>query len=232
MGPSVTKGKKILLVDDASVFLSLAGKMLERTGAQILSARNGVDAIKLVQTENPDVVVLDLLMPEMTGDKVCSMIKNDPATSDIPVIIVTSRGMPEELDRCRRAGCDDFLTKPVKQGLLFAKVSELLKASRRHSIRILVRIEREGGKEVHFGTSRDVSKTGIQIETAHSMALEEEVLLRFFLKSGENEISVVGKIVRKEKSDSGFAYGIQFLPLSPPQRRMFTGFLESRSGRG
>src|SRR5262249_7351130 len=112
---AVTKGKKILLVDDASVFLSLAGKMLERTGAHILTAQNGIDAVKMIQSENPDVIVLDLVMPEMTGDKVCYAVKADPATSDIPVIIVTSRGMPEEIERCRRAGCDDFLTKPVKQ---------------------------------------------------------------------------------------------------------------------
>lgn len=231
MDRSVTKGKKILLVDDASVFLSLAGKMLERTGAQILSARNGLDAIKLVQAENPDVVVLDLLMPEMTGDKVCSMIKNDPSTSDIPVIIVTSRGMPEELDRCRRAGCDDFLTKPVKEGILFAKVSELLKASRRHSIRILVRIETEEGKEVHFGTSRDVSKTGMQIETAHEMQLDNEIVLRFFLKSDQEEVAVTAKVVRIEKGTSGFIYGVQFLPLSPPQRRLLVQFLDSRTSR-
>lgn len=224
----ITKGKKILLVDDAMVFLSLAGKMLERTGAHILTARNGIDAIRLIQSENPDVVVLDLVMPEMTGDKVCMMVKGDPATADIPVIIVTSRGMPEELERCRRAGCDDFLTKPVKEAILYNKVCDMLKISHRHAIRILVRIERTSDKDVSFGTTRDLSKTGMQLEATAQFPVGEEVSLRFFLKSDQEEITVNGKVVRQEQKDSGFRYGIHFAGISLPQKRALMQFLESR----
>src|SRR5205809_742258 len=117
MGPQPIRatGKKILLVDDANLFIDLARKALESTGAQLLIARDGVQALRILQTESPDLIVLDLVMPEMSGDKVCAMIKNDPLTADIPVIIVTSRGRAEDIERCRKAGCDDFLTKPIRQ---------------------------------------------------------------------------------------------------------------------
>lgn len=225
---AVTKGKKILLVDDALVFLSLAGKMLERTGAHILTARNGIDAVRMIQTENPDVVVLDLVMPEMTGDKVCMMVKGDPATSDIPVIIVTSRGMPEEIERCRRAGCDDFLTKPVKEAILYNKVRDMLIITRRHAIRILVRLERIRDKEVFFGTTRDLSKTGMQLEASTQIPVGEEVSLRFFLKSDQDEITVNGKVVRLEEKEYSFRYGIHFAGISLPQKRALMQFLETR----
>lgn len=232
MPGAVTKGKKILLVDDASVFLSLAGKMLERTGAHILTARNGIDAIRIVQTENPDVIVLDLVMPEMTGDKVCQMVKGDPATSDIPVIIVTSRGMPEEIERCRRAGCDDFLTKPVKEGILFSKVCDLLKVSNRHAIRLLVRIEKSEGKEVFFGATRDLSKTGMQLDSQALLQISEQITLRFFLKGDQEEITVSGKVVRAEQAEhNAFRYGVQFVATSLPQKRALMQFLESRSSK-
>lgn len=220
-----------MLVDDASVFLDLTRKMLERTGVSIITARNGVDAIRLIQTENPDVVLLDLVMPEMTGDRVCSAVKADPATADIPVIMVTSRGRQEEVERCRRAGCDDFLTKPVKEDALIGKITDLLKVSHRHAMRLLVRIELRDAKEAFFGTSRDISKTGMQLDASKELPRDEEVTLRFFLKGEQNELVLKGKVVRKEMSGARFRYGIQFSSLSLTEKRALIGFLESRTSQ-
>jgi c-di-GMP-binding flagellar brake protein YcgR len=139
--------------------------------------------------------------------------------------------MPEEIERCRRAGCDDFLTKPIKEGVLFSKVCELLKVSNRHAIRLLIRVEKSEGKEVSFGSSRDISKTGMQLEVGSALQIGEEVTLRFFLKNDQEEMILNGKIVRGEQGENSFRYGIQFVSVSLAQKRALMQFLESRASR-
>lgn len=109
---------KVLIVDDVEVVLKLEEILLKRTGSQLIKAKDGREALAKVQSEHPHVVVLDLLMPEMNGDVVTRFIKQSPQTRDTTVIVVTSKGDPATEDRCRQAGCDYFLTKPIRHDLL------------------------------------------------------------------------------------------------------------------
>lgn len=225
--------KKILLVDDANLFLEVAKQALKPTGAQILTARSGVEALKVLEATRPDVIILDLMMPEMGGDKVCMAVKSHPRFSDIPVIMVTSRGRAEEFERCQRAGCDDFLTKPIKPEVLLEKILRLNKRSRRHAIQILVRMEvqTDRGKEVSFGTTNDLSTTGISIRTGQNCEKGQDVTVRFFIATNREELVLPGSIVRKESQGAEFSYGIHFGDMTAIQKQTLTAFIDLKTGR-
>jgi DNA-binding response OmpR family regulator len=221
--------KKILLVDDADLFLQLEKMIFQRTGAEILTARTGKQAINAALSEHPDIILLDLRLTDMPGDEVCATIKAHPATSSIPILIVTAFGKVEEMDRCRRAGCDDFVPKPVKNQELLAKVATMLRIPHRHSLRILVRIETEGTRknDVFFGTSADLSKSGMFLETDQKLIVGEEINVRFFLPNQE-EIEAKSKVVREESRGRTNGYGIQFQELSSKQEKALAKFIDTK----
>lgn len=101
--------------------------LLRRTGSEILVARTGTEALKKVQSERPRIVLLDLAMPEMNGDVVCKFIKGNPSLKDTKVIIITAKGEKDSEKRCRNAGCDHFMTKPIKHTELLRVVDSFLK---------------------------------------------------------------------------------------------------------
>lgn len=223
--------KKILLVDDAKLFLEVEKSLFQRTGAKIFTASSGAEALKVALTEKPDIVLLDFMLPDFNGDKVCSQLKSNPLTSGTPVVMVTTMGKPEDVERCRRAGCDDFVTKPLHHQELLSKVSQLLKIPHRQSFRILVRLEAQLGKdgEVFFGNSVDVSKGGMLLECGRELKEDFEIQLRFFLP-GQKEVSVVGQVVRTEKVVfHKFRYGIQFKDLTPQDQKAIADFVAHRT---
>lgn len=218
--------KTILLVDDANVFLQVERMIFQRTGARLLMARSGAEALDLAYRERPDIVLLDLLLPDMTGDRVCEKIKNHPATAQTPVLMVTAFGRPEEQEKCRKAGCDGFVTKPIKHHELLGKVAQLLNIPHRHSMRILVRVEVKGAvrQDSFFGTSTDISKSGMFLETDKTLKLGDAVSVRFFLP-GHQEVSAHGSIVREDRSGTSPGYGVQFENREPALDR----FIESKA---
>lgn len=118
---------KILIADDMDTVVKLETILLRRTGSEILVARTGTEALKKVQIEKPKVVLLDLAMPEMNGDVVCKFIKGNPTLKDTKVIIITAKGEKDSEERCRNAGCDHFMTKPIKHTELLRIVDNFLK---------------------------------------------------------------------------------------------------------
>jgi len=105
--------KKILIADDVEVVLKLEEVLLKRTGCEIIRAKTGTEALRKIQEEKPRIALIDIFMPEMNGDAVCKFVKSNPELKDVRIIMVTSRGDKENEERCRRAGCDYFLTKPL-----------------------------------------------------------------------------------------------------------------------
>jgi CheY-like chemotaxis protein len=110
--------KELLLVDDVKLFLHLEKSMLSREDYAVHTAMNGQEALDIVRKTKPDMILLDLYMPGMDGDEVCRQIRSDPATRHIPVIMITTGSDGEGRSRCMHAGCDDFLTKPVRADIL------------------------------------------------------------------------------------------------------------------
>lgn len=116
----------ILVVDDEKDILELLTYNLEKEGYRVLTARNGKEALKLAR-QNPELVVLDIMMPELDGWEVCKAIRKDPATSKIPIIILTARDSEVDEVVGLELGADDYITKPVKVRTFLARVKRALK---------------------------------------------------------------------------------------------------------
>ena len=121
-----SKSARVLLVDDSAKVLEQEKKLLEKIGVSILTALTGPEAIKRVHMDKPDIVFLDLMLPEMGGDAVCRFIKSNPKLADIAVIMVTARTEEKVMQRCFQCGCDAYVTKPFKPEELLRKLKVVM----------------------------------------------------------------------------------------------------------
>ena len=117
------KASKILIVDDDDSIRSLLQQELSDAGYTIEEARNGKEALASVRKQRPDLIILDIMMPEMNGFDVAAVLKNDPQTMDIPIIVLS---IVQDKTRGFRIGVDRYLTKPIDTGLLFSEIGSLL----------------------------------------------------------------------------------------------------------
>ncbi|MFQ5637118.1 MAG: diguanylate cyclase [bacterium] len=122
-----SKSKKILVVDDVPVNVHLLTTYLSSEGYNIISAKDGEEAIEQVQNSHPDLVLLDVMMPKLNGFEVCRIIKKDKKTSFIPVIMVTALNELEYKVKGMEAGADDFIAKPFNKLELLVRVRSLLR---------------------------------------------------------------------------------------------------------
>ncbi len=121
---------KILVVDDDANIINFFQYVLEEQGYTVEIAGNGIEAIKKVHSFFPDVILLDVVMPEMDGYEVTEELKNNPNTSNISIILVTGMDTVEDKVRGLESGADDFITKPFNFDELVARVKSLLKLKR------------------------------------------------------------------------------------------------------
>jgi CheY-like chemotaxis protein len=104
---------RVLVVEDNPVNLELVGALLESEGYSVIPAETADVGLRLAATEPPDLVVMDIQLPGMSGYEATRRLKADPATAAIPVVALTAHAMQGEEARAREAGCDAFLTKPI-----------------------------------------------------------------------------------------------------------------------
>lgn len=118
---------KVLIVDDSQTLRHMLCDLLEENGMQVAAAINGLEAKEYIQASAPDLVITDLIMPEMNGYELCRWIKNEPSTQKIPVLICSTKS--EEFDRYwgMKQGADAYITKPFHPPELLKTVRQLLK---------------------------------------------------------------------------------------------------------
>jgi CheY-like chemotaxis protein len=112
---------KIMLVDDEPVILKMEKEALKPLGITIIEASSGVEAIKKLANEKPDVLFLDLVLPDMTGESIVKFVKSSETLKDVSVIVVTGREDTETIERCYRSGCDGYVTKPINPDSIVEK---------------------------------------------------------------------------------------------------------------
>ncbi len=118
---------KILIVDDTETMRLYQHMLLSGQGYDLEMAENGVLALKKIDEFKPDLVLLDIMMPEMDGIECCRRIKSNPTTENTKVVIVTTKSEYGKVKEAFAAGCDDYVTKPINRTELLTKMSELLK---------------------------------------------------------------------------------------------------------
>lgn len=118
---------KILIVDDEPDVVSLIERTLTSDGFEVVKAFDGIGALDLVSTEKPDLVLLDLMMPMMSGYEVCQQIKSNPQTRDIPVVCLSSAHTPDARAHSLKAGAVELITKPFFPQELIAQIRRHLR---------------------------------------------------------------------------------------------------------
>jgi two-component system, OmpR family, alkaline phosphatase synthesis response regulator PhoP len=131
---------KILIADDNATNVELLEAYLDGLNCQTAVAVDGLDTLAKAAEFQPDLILLDIMMPKMSGFEVCKTLKRDPKTKQIMILMVTALNEQGDIERAVMAGCDDFLTKPVDKFALIKRVENMLKL--RHVTDELERLRR------------------------------------------------------------------------------------------
>ncbi len=125
---SKSSGGKVLIVDDNLQNLELLEVYLEDLpDVEISTANDGIEAMSIVAADAPDLMLLDIMMPRMSGFEVCKQIKSNPKTRDVMIVMVTALNETGDIERATECGADDYLSKPIDRKALVNLVSTLLK---------------------------------------------------------------------------------------------------------
>jgi pilus assembly protein CpaE len=165
--------EKILIVDDDIDSLKLIGLMLQRQGYEISAASAGGQAIAKALAENPDLIILDVMMPDMDGYEVCRRLRADVNTQNIPIIMFTAKTLVDDKVTGFEAGADDYLTKPTHPAELASRVKAVLARSLAQR-----RVASDAGMVIGFlGTKGGVGTTTLAMNVAASIGQKEPTIL-------------------------------------------------------
>ncbi len=217
--------EKVLLADDVELFLELEKSFFHLDRFDIFMARTGVEAFEIAVAEKPDLIFMDLYMPEMNGDEACQKIKSQPALSEIPIIMVTHPD-EDELEKCYQNGCDDILFKPLKREQFLAVANTFLDGNNRLSPRIGTRFKvfyEFEGENVMAKFTVNMSAGGVFLESEDILPDNTPLVMEFVLPGQEKKIHCQGKVAwgnppgKKLVQALPSGMGVQFVDLKLEQ---------------
>ena len=226
---------KILLVDDVQMFLELQKMFLRFSSAHVLTAKNGQEALDVVQRESPALVCLDLHMPVLDGAECCLRLKADPLFKSIPVVMITSEGKPGERDVCLQAGCDEFLTKPLDRLCYLQTIRKFLPEIDRRDARVPCRsrVKFKAFGVTLSGSTINVSANGLYIATDYEVKMGTMLELEFVLPNGKGRtVQMKGKVawlngLRTSQNQALPAgVGVEFVSVGHESRIALEDFLK------
>jgi two-component system, OmpR family, alkaline phosphatase synthesis response regulator PhoP len=187
--------KKILIVEDDQDIVDLLKYNLEKEGYKCYTANNGVEAMGLAVDKEPDLILLDIMMPEMDGIETCRVIKSKPKLHDIFIIFLTARAEEYSEIAGFEAGADDYITKPVKPRVLISRIKAIL--SRKKDQHILSQIQ-------HGNLVIDRETFKVSVKDKHFTLPKKEFELLFLLASKPDKVfrreSILSKVWGSEVS--------------------------------
>lgn len=174
---------KILLVDDTRLVLELEKSFLKLSDVEVLTAMNGVEALELIRKSPPDLIFMDMNMPAMDGVACCTLLKADPFLSGIPVVMLTTAGREGDRERAMRAGCDDYLTKPVDRREFLEMARKFTDAVDRRDLRIPCQIPSIFllGKSPIGAQVMDIGDGGVFVASREPVRQDASIKLAMYL---------------------------------------------------
>jgi CheY-like chemotaxis protein len=228
----------ILLVDDNRIFLELEKEFLGELDVSIMTAADGWEALQIMASVRPALVFMDLHMPVMDGAASCASMKSDPRLRTIPVVMVSSIDQEGDAERCRAAGCDGILEKPVTKKALVASARQFLQTDLPFSQRVACRTQVVfwTADRCSYGMSEDLGPDGIYIAFKEKVVEKESVQLYFLLPGmPEGLVEATGSIVWVNRGRSASdparpdGFGVEFHKMSEECRRLIGTYLASAS---
>jgi DNA-binding response OmpR family regulator len=174
-------------VDDEANIRELLMQELTEAGYRVSTATNGREAIAKVRSERPDLVILDVMMPEMNGFDVAAVLKNDPATMETPIVILS---IVQDRERGFRLGIDRYLTKPIDTDLLFREVGTLIEQKKSHKRVLVVDEDATTVKtlsDVLTARGYTVSEARAADLVTRAMAVQPDIILLNAVASGRED---------------------------------------------
>lgn len=165
--------KKILVIDDLPENVFMLQDRLEHEGYEVITAYNGSTGIEKALSELPDLILLDVMMPDITGIEVCRRLVNDPATKDIPIILVTAKSGADDTKEGLEAGAFDYIKKPFNRIELLARVKSALKLSEAH--KLLLEAEKRDTFMATVVTANHKIKQPLTLLSLSSAAIKREL---------------------------------------------------------
>ncbi len=221
---------KVLLADDVKVTLAAEKAHLEQRNLKVVATTSGPEAVHLAADVQPDLIILDYEMPEMSGVEVCKRLKKDPQTSHIPVIMLSIHDDEEIVKECREAGAEAYVRKSDGREALLENVAKVLGVPRRRHVRVpclfTVGIVEEG--RLYSGVVENISASGMFLTANRRFSAGMALRLRFELPMVDQEIRILGEVVRAvDFGENSHGFGIQFLNTDPQSRKALEQFLEA-----
>ncbi len=178
--------KKILVIDDLPENVFMLQDRLEHEGFEVITAYDGYTGIDKARNDLPDLILLDVMMPDITGLEVCKILVNEPTTKDIPIILVTAKSGAEDTKEGLEAGAFDYIKKPFNRIELLARVKSALKLSEAH--KLLVSAEKRDTYLATIVTANHKIKQPLTLLSLSSAAIKREL--------NQDEISKEGILKR------------------------------------
>ena len=226
---------KVLIVDDVVMFLDLQRMFLKRSSVHILTANDGVEALKIAKKELPALIFMDLHMPNMNGVECCARIKADPLLRSIPVVMITTEGKDDDRTICYKAGCDDFMTKPIDRILYLEMARKFVPTIDRRESRVPFRTKvkfRVFGLTLS-GEILNISAQGVYVATDYEVDSETMLELVFALP-GENGalIQTRGRVAwinstKDKKKNLPAGFGVELIAITEDSDRILKHFMET-----
>lgn len=228
--------KKVLLVDKLKTILEKEKGMLDRDTVQVFTATSGKEAIAVHRREKVDIIIMDIAMPDMPGDEVCQVIRQEPGLKKVSIILASLADGEEERERCRKCGANDYIRKPISRDDLTEKIAALLGISARQAIRMLVKVKIDGkvGGDFFIANTVDVSQTGLLFECEREIPLGGSIEVSFFLPVGKGYDRVVAKadIVRAVPSSGPYKrYGVKFDEFKEGTPELISDFISKKESK-
>lgn len=227
---------KILLVDDTRLVLELEKSFLKLSRVDVRTASNGVEALDLIRKDPPDLIFMDLNMPAMDGISCCTLLKADPFLCGIPVVLLTTAGREDDRERAAKAGCDDFLTKPIDRREFLEKARKYTDTVDRRERRVPCHfpVLLLPGKAPVSAHAMDVSDGGVFLATREPVREDMPLKLALYLPMADPPLmELTGRVAwvneegRRVHASLPTGFGVEFQGLEEKETEALNAFLDA-----